>query len=314
MGILREESSSRLRASLRGLLPAIATLALFVAGLAVLGTLFASPTETGSWADVLPVLVVQILLYLVVIGAAVWIGATLEHREYTAFGLNVDAGWLRNFVAGTTITVLGIALSLWWAQFRGLRNVDLTAVDVTGPGGPVVLVVVFAVFVCFMLLGNVYEEIVYRRILLRNFTEGLATRGVGTGAAVVVATVASLSLFGLYHVPLRGSVVVAIDAALVGVPLAVAYLFTGKLGLPIGLHFGRLPIEFMHGLTLGGFEVQAAVVITRNTLPANLEVKLLRVGLICALVFVWVALDRGTVRLAEPIPRRTTEETANSGD
>jgi len=57
----------------------------------------------------------------------------------------------------------------------------------------------------------------------------------------------------------------------------------------------------IHGLTLGNFEMLGVVAITRNTLLANLEVKLVRIGLICGLVLVWVYLTRGGIGLDETV-------------
>lgn len=283
------------------MLPAVATLVLLVAGLGLLGTVMESVTDAESGGGVLLVLGAQIALYVLLIGVAVWTAVRFEHGEYTDFGLDVDAAWGRNFVVGTGITVVGVSLSLGWAQLRGLRDVSLAAGGVSGSGGPLVLGAVLVVFVGFILLGNVYEEVVYRRIMIQNFAAGLAARGASAGVAVVLATATSLVLFGLYHVPLRGNVVVAIDAALVGITFALAYLLTGDLGLPIGIHFGRLPIEVIHGLTLGSFEVSAVVEITRNTLLANLEVKLVRIGLICGLIVAWVYVNRGGIGLDETV-------------
>lgn len=312
MKVLREESSGRLRAGLRAVVPALVTLVLFVIGIAVLGQVFDSPSEGIASGEVILVLFAQVVLYLGLLWVAIRVAAKLEGHDYAAFGPNVDLGWVRNFVLGTAISLVGISVSLWWGDLRGLRAVDLGAAGIDGPDEPLVLGVVLATFVCFFLLGNVYEEVVYRRIVLGNFVEGLATRGFSPAVAAVPATVASLVLFGLYHVPLRGNLVVAVDAALVGVTFALAYLLTGELGLPIGIHFGRLPIELAHGMRLGEVEVLAAVEVTRNTLPANLEVKLVRLGLICLLVLAVVYLQRGEVGVAGGVERR--DEPRSSAD
>jgi membrane protease YdiL (CAAX protease family) len=301
MRIAREEGSTRLRASLRGILPAVATLALFLVGGSLLGTIAESVTAAGSIDEVLLKSLVRLVLYLALIAAAVWSAATLERRTDADVGLDVDADWLRTFAVGTAVSLVGVAASLWWGDVRGLREVDRAAAGVRGPDEPVVLGLAFGAFVCYFLLGNVYEEVVYRRIVLGNFVEGLTARGVSPKVAVVLATVGSLLLFGAYHVPLRGNFVVAIDAALMGIPFALAYLLTGELGLPVGLHFGRISIEFAHGLTLGEFEVLAIVELTRNALAANLEVKLVQLGLVCLLVLAWVYRDRGELRFAESV-------------
>jgi hypothetical protein len=231
-----------------------------------------------------------------------------RRQPSTAFGLGVDAGWLRRFAAGVATTLLGVVVSLWWVDRRGTRDVTLADASVTGLDEPLVVGVVFVLFICYFLLGNLYEEVVYRRIVLGNFVEGLTARGLPLRLAVVPATVAGLLLFGAYHVPLRGNVVVALDAALSGIPFALAYLLTDDLGLPVGVHFGRVLIELLNGLTLGPLEVTAVVAITENTLLANLELKLLRIGFVCLCILVWVYLTRGELRMAGAVRHRHGEE------
>lgn len=55
-------------------------------------------------------------------------------------------------------------------------------------------------------------------------------------------------------------------------------------------------------MSLGEFDVVAVVDVTRNALAANLEVKLLRLGLLCLGVLAWVYLTDGELRVSEAIP------------
>jgi membrane protease YdiL (CAAX protease family) len=304
MALIHERDSTRLRAGFRGVLPAVATLVLFLGGGTLLGILLGSATEAGSNEEVLLGSIAQLVFYTVLIGVTVWGAAKLEHRKYTDFGLNIDMGWIRNFAVGTTITLLGISVSLWWADLRGIRDFTLTIAGVTGPQKPLLLAVVLLLFVFYFLLDVVWQELLYRRIMLGNFMQGLAARGVSPRAAAVPATAVSLLLFGAYHIPFRGNLLVALDAALVGIPFALAFLLTGKLALPAGIHFGRVLIEFLHGLTRGEFHVIPIVEITQNTLPANLELKLLRIGLICLYILAWIYLNHGEIRMVETIYHR----------
>lgn len=311
MRLLRERSSTRVRASLRGVLPAAMTLVLFLGGSAFLGSIAESVTEEGASGEVLLASLGQFVLYAVLIGTAVWGAATLERREYTDFGLSVDGEWTREFAAGIAITLLGIAVSLWWADFRGLRDVIPTAAGITGPERPLLLGTVFGIFVGYFLLGNIYEEVVYRRIMLGNFAEGLTARGVSPRVAVVLATAVSLLLFGAYHIPLRGNLVVAFDAALTGIPFALGYLLTGRLALPVGVHFGRILIEVLHGrVTRGKFGITAAVEVTQNTLLANFELKLLRIGLLCLGILTWIYLNHGEIRIAKTVYRSDSDHSS----
>ncbi|WP_336361960.1 hypothetical protein [Halalkalicoccus salilacus] len=92
------------------------------------------------------------------------------------------------------------------------------------------------------------------------------------------------------------------------IPFALAYLLTDDLGLPAGVHFGCVLIEFLNGLTVGEFEVTDLIAITQNTPLANLEPKLLRIGLTCLCLLLWVYLIRSEIRMAETIRHRNGEE------
>lgn len=111
----------------------------------------------------------------------------------------------------------------------------------------------------------------------------------------------SLLLFGLYHVPLRASPIIVIDVAVTGTTFAVAYLVTGELGLPIGIHFGRTTFELLTGVQILGVTIAPIVAITRDTLAANLEVRLLELGLIILGTFVWIHLTDRDLHVAETI-------------
>jgi len=279
--------------------PAVATLAALLGFGSLLATVLPSADEAAVAAGLLNLLA-QSVLYGALIAGAVWLASGLERRSLGAFGLDVDGRWLRDVGAGVAASLLGLAASLWWGSLQGSRAIDLAG---WGPTGPSALAVgaVLAVYAGYFLLGNVFEEVVYRRIALGNFAAGLTARGLSPRLAVPVATLASLVLFGAYHVPLRGNVVVAVDAAMVGVTFALAYVLTGDLGLAIGVHFGRLPTVFLAGRGFAGVEVPGFVELTRNTLASNLGVRLVEIGVVCLLVAAWVYATRGDIRLAPSV-------------
>lgn len=296
---LREPDSGRLRGSVRAVLPAVATLVALFALAAPIGLVLPGLDDAGVATGLLNLLA-QSVRYVVLIAGAVWLAARLEQRTRGAFGLAVDGRWLRDFAAGVAASLFGLAASLWWGSLQGFRAVELAGWTPTGPSA-LAVGAVLAAYAGYFLLGNVFEEVVYRRIALGNLAGGLTDRGHSPRVAVLVATLASLALFGAYHVPLRGNAVVAVDAAMVGVTFALAYLLTGDLGLAVGVHFGRLPSVFAAGRTVAGVEVPAFVELTRNTLAANLAVTLVELGVVCLLVAAWVYATRGELRLAESV-------------
>lgn len=282
-------------------MPAVVTVGALLASGAALELVLPS-AASGSLAGGVANLLVQTVRYAGLVAVAVWLAARLEERSYADFGLDADARWLRDAAAGALASLVGIGVSLWWGDVRGLRELEFAG-SVSAPDGALAVAVVLAVYAGYFLAGNVYEEVVFRRIALGNLAEGLVDRGLPPGVAVAAATAGSLALFGLYHVPLRPSAVVAVDAALTGVTFAVAYLVAGDLGLPLGVHFGRIPLVFASGRTVAGVDVPAFVAVTRNTLAANLEVRLVQLGVVCALVLAWVGTTRGELGVAASVWR-----------
>ncbi|RBI64692.1 CPBP family intramembrane metalloprotease [halophilic archaeon] len=248
------------------------------------------------------------LVYVGMILAGVYAARTLERSTLRDFGLNIDSQWLRAFATGVVISLLGVSISWWWGEFRGIRSLDLASAGVRSPEEPLVVAAVLAVFTGYFLLGNVYEEVIYRRIMIDNFAQGLAARGLSTRAAVGLATIGSLVVFGLLHVVYRGTVLVAIDATLTGTMFAFAYLLTGELALPIGIHFGRLITSVLTGESFGVVEVIAIGEVTQNTVTANLEVRFVQIGIVCPLVSVLVYLNRGSIQISRVIDQRHTHQ------
>lgn len=121
---------------------------------------------------------------------------------------------------GTLVGVLLFACVIVNIAFLGYYKVD-------GMGSLTGAVGLFG----FMAAAAVTEEVLFRGVLFR-FIE----RGAGTWIAVVVSSV----LFGLWHLPNPNASLLGIAIITVGAGglLAVAYVATRSLWLPIGIHFG----------------------------------------------------------------------------
>lgn len=121
---------------------------------------------------------------------------------------------------GTLVGVLLFACVIVNIAFLGYYKVD-------GMGSLTGAVGLFG----FMAAAAVTEEVLFRGVLFR-FIE----RGAGTWIAVVVSSV----LFGLWHLPNPNASLLGIAIITVGAGglLAVAYMATRSLWLPIGIHFG----------------------------------------------------------------------------
>lgn len=176
MRVLRERGSSRLRASLRGVLPAVVTLAVLLAGRSLLTTVLPIGTGEIPLRETWVIRGCFTVLYLVMIRIAVRMAMYLDHRPFSDLGLTGSRRWLQDFAIGTGISTGGILVAIAWGTHRGFRAVDPT-IDASGPGSPLYLGVAVIIFILFLLLGSIYEEIVYRGVMLQNFIEGLHARG-----------------------------------------------------------------------------------------------------------------------------------------
>ncbi len=141
----------------------------------------------------------------------------------------------------------------WWADFAfglGLGALLMTLVDGIehaagwttrtpllqgAPPGQVLRALGVPAFLFFCV--GVYEELFTRGYALRVIAEGLCSRWLSPRAAVAWSTGATSVAFGLVHLSNpEASLVSTLGITAAGLMLAAAYITTGRLALPIGLH------------------------------------------------------------------------------
>ncbi|AGB38042.1 CPBP family intramembrane glutamic endopeptidase [Natronococcus occultus] len=292
--MIRDSSSGRIRAGLRAVLPAVVTLALILVWQQ--GVSPVARIETDSWLEAMSVISVDSIGYVVAILVALWVASRLDRRQYRAFGLDVTRRWLGNFIVGVVIGLGAFLLSTWYAQFRGVIEISSLLSEVSVGSLEVMIVTGVIAFGVSFLIQNIFEEIVYRGIMLQNFAEGLVERGFSPLWSILVAALGSSVLFGVFHIPLRG-IAPSIDAAFVGLTFALAYVLTGNLGLAIGVHFGRFPIEL---LVVGAADPLGLSAVIEFTAAAP-DVELVRMGLTTIAILTWVYFVYGEISIDKTV-------------
>lgn len=280
---LYESETGRLRASLRGSIPVFVAATLLPLGFLARGRILNALNGLPNGIRGLAGATSNAALYLLLALVAILLASRLDGRTYRAYGLNVDRRWLVNVGVGTTISALAVAVSVWYAVERGIATVTVSAGTVSESA-----LLTLPLLVLILLASNVYEEVLYRGIALQTYAEGLRTRGYSAAWAIAGAAAGSLCLFGVFHL-LRGPLV-ALDAVLVGVTFALAYVLTGELGLAIGVHFGRVPM----GLLVQDLGVDLATLELPTDPVPYLEFTLLQLGLVSAGIYLWVRVSAGT--------------------
>lgn len=218
-------------------------------------------------------------------------GWFVDRRPVADFGFHFGRRWLGDLAAGLCIGailpagVLLVYLALGWARVDGWFH---------SPGGPYALAL-FASFFYFVMVGFM-EEFVVRGFLLRNIAEGLRSRWLSSGVSLVSALVLSSAFFALLH----GGKATGPEYAyywLFGALFGLAFVLTGELALPIGIH---IAYNFFILNVFGLEESTTAVIELTKTGPAfwvgeaamgaNLSVLF---GIL--LVTLWVKRTRGKI-------------------
>jgi membrane protease YdiL (CAAX protease family) len=259
---LWNDAERRPRAPLRVGLLLVVTL-LLVVGASVGGAVGVGPFRTlvanvagdavaAAVAAVVPVAVVGGSVTLSVLVAARYI----DRRRLTDLGLRLDRRWWVD---------CGFGLALGAALLTLVFLLELAAgwVRVTGVADPTLgtLVRFLALVVTFVVVG-VYEELLLRGYLLTNAAEGL-TGYASDRVAVAVAVALSSLVFGLAHANNPNATVVStVTITLAGVMLALGYVLTGDIAVPVGVHTTwNLFQGGVYGFPVSGLAVDALITV-----------------------------------------------------
>jgi membrane protease YdiL (CAAX protease family) len=268
--------------------------------------------------------VVSRVVRLIVAVAAVWlIGRLLDRRRLRDFGLSLGRQWWTDLAFGLALG-LGLMGAIFLVEW-GLGWVHVTGTLRTAvPGEPFGLAIL-APAVIFLCVG-ILEELLARGYLLRNLAEGLAFPWMGGArGGLVLACLVSSALFAYGHADNPNATWVStVNIGIAGVFLALGYMLTGQLAIPIGMHITWNFFQAtVFGFPVSGVSRLRTSVIATDQLGPELWtggpfgpeaglVGLAAMLLGIALTLLWVRGRRGDVRLATSLaapPRRRMPHT-----
>lgn len=293
------EDTRRFRASLRGILPVVLTVTLVWIALPLMPfglDIFVEP-EALSFSILL--VLGQWLIYGAAIVSAVWLVLHIDRASLTRFGLDVDRRWLMHCGVGVIISLLVSTVYYAYGIWRDYFAIYPNRITEWGEITPEVVLAIVGAVLVGVFLANVWEEVVFRAIMLQNFAEGLTARGFSPIWAVGLATVAHAVLFAVYHIP--AFFTLAWYTGFIGLLFAIAYLVTGSLGFAIGIHFGRFPMAVLGGEDLGAVEIPMVIEIGVLPLIGYLEVLAIELGLSVVLICAWALLVKGEIGISDHI-------------
>jgi hypothetical protein len=299
--VLCGRTDSRVRASVR----VVAPIALWFASyLALSSLLSAVPAVTR-----LPGQVVTTATYLLSLGIVLLVSSRwLDRRPIRAYGFHSNGRWWLDLVGGLGIGVLTqglldvVYLALGWAR--------VSAVASPGAGDSFLVGVALSLLVTIGI--GVWEETMLRGVVLLNAAEGLGSRLDSPTGAVVGAWLFSSAVFGGLHLLSAGNygetalAVVLLSTTISGLYFGLAYVLTGSLALPIGLHVST---NFA-GVSLFGFAAPpgdgfaTAIRLEREFSGIWVPLDGLELVYVTALLLAvvgWVALTRGGVSIDDSL-------------
>jgi membrane protease YdiL (CAAX protease family) len=267
------------------------------------GTLTRMLTETPS------VLMLSTLALFVAVTVSVWgAGRLVDRRRFADFGLHLGRDWWVD---------LGFGLALGGFLMTAIFLIELAAgwVTVTGtfvtqnPGASFIGALLLPL-VTFLAVGF-HEELFSRGYQLRNLAEGLNWGPLGRRGGAILAALLSAAVFGLLHInnP-NASAFSTFNIFVVGVLMfGLAYLLTGELAIPIGLHIAWNFFQGnVYGFPVSGNNFRSATFVAIKQRGPDLwtggafgpEAGMLGLGATvvgAALIVAWVRLRRGRVAL-----------------
>lgn len=186
----------------------------------------------------LPMAIVQLVsngiaVLVAIVVVVVW-ARYVDRRKIRAYGFRLDRHWWFMLGLAASITLLGWGgalatdVTLGWASITAFVS----------PGaGEISFWPSFVAFALAWVFVGVWEEVIFRGIVMRNAIEGLNGTWLSYRGALVGGWVVSSVLFGVLHFGQAGSPLALVFWIVAGLVLGLAYLLTDQLAVPIGLHF-----------------------------------------------------------------------------
>lgn len=160
-------------------------------------------------------------------------------------------GWLIGILALSTV----IGIGMWLGWYRVVEDTSFVFPTMEGEvSNPMSLWYSLLMLFIQMLAVGCYEELLTRGYVIINLKEGLSFGSHSSEAPLFVAIILSSGFFSLAHVfnP-NASIWSSINIFIAGILLASPFVFTGRLGLSIGLHSAwNFVLAGFYGLPVSG--------------------------------------------------------------
>lgn len=180
-------------------------------------------------------------------------GRHIDRRRFRDFGLRINRRWWTDLGVGFLLG--GVLMTGIFLLQLALGWITITGFFVIGGVPQWTFAYWFLLSVFSYLVGSIIEELLHRGFLLTNFAEGFQIGPVGPTVAVGLGIALTSGFFAFTHATAPNATTIStLSIALAGVFLALGYVLTGELALPIGVHIAW---NFFEG-NLYGFPISGS--------------------------------------------------------
>jgi membrane protease YdiL (CAAX protease family) len=187
-----------------------------------------------------------------VLVVALWLPCRfVDRRSIDDLGLRIDRSYWIDVAFGALLggalmtAILGVEIIFGWASYRA-------APDATN-GIPRFAFVPIGAFA--FLAVAIVEELIFRGYQLTNMAEGLRSRWLSAPSAVLSALCFSSTLFGFMHVLNPNATLVSTaNIVVAGLMLGIGFVMTGRLAIPLGIHFSWNFFQNLYGMPVSGLD------------------------------------------------------------
>lgn len=162
-------------------------------------------------------------------------GRWLDRRKFTDFGFKMNKSWWKDLGIGLFMGAFLMAIIFVIEILLGWVTITDTFVKADNSVSFGMLILLQAIFFIFV---GIQEEIMSRGYHLKNIAEGLNIfKKISPKTAIIISMLFSSAVFGILHAGNPNATWVStFNIFIAGILLAVGYLYTKQLALPIGLH------------------------------------------------------------------------------
>lgn len=225
----RGRSDDRPRATWRILLPIVLVFGAILLAAPVLAALdpLSYMLVERTWAAIVTLGVLALAAYY------------LDRRSIADYGFARSREWWLDLLAGAVLGVGLMGAVFGTAFLRG--TIEITEFFSAGEPGSFLLWI--GLFLLTWVFVAFWEEVLFRGIFITNAIEGLSARGLSEWWAIAGAWAVSTIVFALVHAPMSSvpagtsMVELLVVWTALGGLLGLAYVLSGSLAFPIGLHF-----------------------------------------------------------------------------